>query len=125
MPHVIIEHSDNFDGEFVKDLILQIHQTLQKAEGNFSIDSCKGRAISYSNYLLADNKTNSDFFHITIKILSGRSREIRANLSKKVLDKISSNLSNYKKSKGLICKTELSVLIEEMDKEIYQKISIS
>jgi len=124
MPHIIVEHSDNFTGEFVKDLILQIHQTLQNTEGNFNIEACKGRAISYSNYLLADNKGNSDFFHITIKILSGRSKEIRYNLSKKVLDKVSPNLSEYKKSNGLNSETGFSVLIEEMDKEVYQKIVI-
>ena len=69
-------------------------------------------------------KNNSDFFHITIKILSGRSKEIRYNLSKKVLEKISPNLSDYKKLKGLNSETGFSVLIEEMDKEVYQKIVV-
>lgn len=124
MPHVIIEHSDNFTGEFVKDIILQIHHILQNAEGNFDIEACKGRAISYNNYLLTDNKKDADFFHITIKILSGRSIEIRANLSKKILEKIQPNLSEYKKSKGLNSTTGFSVLIEEMDKETYQKIAV-
>ena len=124
MPHVVIEHSDNFDNEFVRDLILQIHQAIQKAEGNFNIEACKGRALSYDNYLLADDKKIRDFFHVTIKILEGRSVEIRANLSKKISEIIAPKLIQYKNSKEIKSETGLSVLIEEMNKEIYQKIVV-
>ena len=121
MPHIIIEHSDNFDSNFTKNLILEVHHTLQNSEGNFDINACKGRAVAYQNYLLGNNEAGRDFIHITLKIHTGRSKEIRINLAKIISEKIKLKLENYKKTEGLKNKTDFTISINEIDSDIYQK----
>ena len=121
MPHIIIEHSSNFD----ENKILTIGKNIQKIMGdmpfaNFDIDQCKIRGISFQNYQVGSSKI-ADFIHISIKILAGRSLEIRQDLSQQVFDWV---LKYFQDNMDRGNRFDLSVDIIEMNREVYKKITI-
>jgi 5-carboxymethyl-2-hydroxymuconate isomerase len=121
MPHIIIEHSAKFD----ENKILTIGKNIQKIMGdmpfaNFDIDQCKIRGISFQNYQVGSSKI-ADFIHISIKILAGRSLEIRQDLSQQVFDWV---LKYFQDNMDRGNRFDLSVDIIEMNREVYKKITI-
>jgi len=121
MPHIIIEHSSKFD----ENKILTIGKNIQKIMGdmpfaNFDIDQCKIRGISFQNYQVGSSKI-ADFIHISIKILAGRSLEIRQDLSQQVFDWV---LKYFQDNMDRGNRFDLSVDIIEMNREVYKKITI-
>ncbi len=125
MPHVIIEHSSNIPKILVKSLQAEIQNIMTSiVEGNFDADQCKARSFGFDEYLVGkSDQSSASFLHITIKILSGRSTEVRKKLAEKISDfaqKIFAELV----SKGLDTKRcDISVDVVEMDRDVYQKLS--
>lgn len=87
MPHIIIEHSANFSSHSVKKLFSEIQKIMAGIkEGNFDLEQCKARAVSFDEYLVGSlRQEKSAFLHITIKFLSGRSSEVRKKLAEQVM----------------------------------------
>lgn len=88
MPHIIIEHSENISSSAVNKIFPEIQNIMFAIkEGNFDLEQCKARAISFDKYLVGSkHEEKSAFLHITIKILAGRSVEVRKKLAEKVMD---------------------------------------
>jgi len=122
MPHTIIEHSFSIAKPQIDYLLLAVNQNIAKNEGNFDISQCKARAICYSNFVVADGTKPQDFMHITVRIMAGRSLEIRKNLAENLLKIVTDFLKENNLSTNPIA---LSVDIAEMEKEIYQKIVVN
>lgn len=120
MPHTIIEHSFLIKSDKISELFFLINQNIAKSEGNFDILQCKARSVFVPEFLIA-NGSESDFMHITIKILQGRSPEIRKNLAEHIIKIIGEFLKENKLSKKQIA---LSIDISEMEKTVYQKTVI-
>lgn len=122
MLHLIIEHSANISKNSINSLEEEIQDIMNSVEGNFDADQCKARAISFDDYLVGrPDQPTSSFIHITLKALSGRSVEVRKNLSVKIAEFtnkffIDLNLGSKR--------CDISVDIVEMDRETYQKIRI-
>lgn len=123
MPHLIIEHSSDIQCPFISSLYRDIQEImLSIKEGDFDPDQCKARVCSFDKYLVGNHsRSTSSFFHISIKILSGRSIEIRKKLAQKTLESAKSFLSKQNLSYK---RCDISVDIIEMDREAYQKIQI-
>lgn len=121
MPHLIIEHSKNFSQKAVRDLWSGVQKIMTEIpEGNFDPDQCKCRSHSFDEYLVGLNaEGDSAFLHITIKVLSGRSVEIRKKLAAKTCELAEEIFS---KSKISTKRCDISVDVVEMEREIYQKI---
>ncbi len=122
MPHIIVEHSSDISEKNIADFLPKIQQEMEKIQGgNFSVEACNSRTLSFKNYFIgAKNQEKSAFLHITIKILAGRSLEIKQELAQKIA-KITGDflkLQNITKDR-----TNLSVDIVDMEKETYQKIT--
>jgi 5-carboxymethyl-2-hydroxymuconate isomerase len=88
MPHLIIEHSSNIKKSAIRTLEKEVQNILASiVEGNFDPDQCKARSHSFDEYLVGKpDQTTSSFLHITIKILTGRTLEVRKKLSEKVMN---------------------------------------
>ena len=111
MPHCVIEHSDNFDGNI---LLALVHQgasasNLFEAEGS----DIKVRSLSYSTYQTGSE--NITFVHVTLKILSGRNQQQKAMLSKLVLGQLKTLA---------LSGCSLSVEVADIDKASYAKVII-
>ena len=88
MPHITIEHSSNFSTNGIAKLFPEIQNIMASIkEGNFDLEQCKARAVSFDEYLVGSlNQNKSAFLHITIKILAGRAVEVRQRLAKLVME---------------------------------------
>jgi len=81
VPHCIVEHSESLNSELILPLVFlgAMESELFEIDGS----DIKVRAIVYHSYLTGLEK--SDFIHVTLKILSGRTVEQKQVLSKSVL----------------------------------------
>lgn len=111
MPHCIIEHSSEIDGNSLVSLVhnAALASELFDPEGS----DIKVRAIAFSNYQTGSVDIN--FIHVTLKILSGRSMVQKSKLSHLVLQKIES-LS--------LTGCSISVEIDDIVRESYAKVIV-
>lgn len=90
--------------------------------GNFDPDQCKCRSFSFDEYLVGrTDQTESSFIHITFKVLSGRSVEVRKNLSQKIIElteKFFTDLNLPNK------RCDITIDVVEMNRDTYQKICL-
>lgn len=122
MPHLIIEHSSNINEISVRKLEQEIQNIMHVQEGNFDADQCKCRSYSFEKYFVGrPNQSTSSFIHITLKVLSGRTVEMRKNLSQKISEFTASFFTDLKLTTK---RCDISVDIVEMDRDTYQKIRI-
>lgn len=122
MPHLIIEHSANISKNSVKLLGKGIQDKIDLLEGNFQADECRVRSFSFDEYLVGkSDQSTSSFIHISLKVLTGRSLEIRQNLAKEVAEFTHQFISNLNLPSQ---RCEISVDIIEMTRDTYQKIKI-
>jgi 5-carboxymethyl-2-hydroxymuconate isomerase len=118
MPHIILEYSSNISHQIIQLIEKNIFKEIGFIEGNFNALDCKFRSISFDHYAIADFEVlDSSFIHISFKILSTRSLEIRKKLSEKVFQ-IAERIIFQE---GLDFKIHLSVEVIEMQKEVYKK----
>lgn len=122
MPHIIVEHSVDILSVDVNNFLPQIQKTVASVkEGNFDLEACKARAVSFDKYFVgSSSQENSSFFHVTIKILAGRAQDVKVKLAQE----IAKTAQEFLKEKNLKSRTDLSVDIVDMDRESYQKISL-
>lgn len=85
MPHLILECSDNISNIIPFETIFtQLHQLLSTALPT-QISSCKGRVITHDKYFIGADFSKNSFLHLTIKIMPGRSDEVKQKVGKGVL----------------------------------------
>lgn len=124
MPHIIIEHSENITNQNALKIGLEIQQIMAKiTDGNFDPDQCKIRCKKYENYLVGLEKNPAYFIHISIKILAGRSLEIRQNLASQSFEFVKNFYQKTTTNSSSRC--DISIDIIEMAREVYKKITIS
>jgi len=109
MPHCIIEHSADLDGELLVDTVFSgaLASNLFEADGS----DIKVRAQGYNSYCTGGKK--SGFIHVTLKILSGRTAAQKADLSETVLSRLAL-LDTAGKS--------VSVEVVDIDRTCYRKL---
>lgn len=122
MPHLIVEHSTNFSQKLIVKLQKILQDVMHSCEGNFDANQCKCRSFSFDDYLVGKiDQSNSLFLHITLKVLSGRSLEVRKNLAEKLME----FTKNFVDELGLqFERCDISIDIVEMQRETYQKLRI-
>lgn len=111
MPHCTIEMSTLLSEQIDTQALLEdLHMTLVKSE-EFGPADIKVRLLTSDLYLVGGEC--GEFAHITLKLLSGRSKEIKQGLAKELFLS-----ANEWIGEGNI---SLTVDVREMDREIYQK----
>lgn len=125
MPHIIIENSSNISSELIFDLGQQITNLMSKQEGNFDIEQCKLRNISFDKYFVGtSSQSSASFVHITIKIMSGRTDLVKKNLSTKLFELIKDFFEQKNFEDFLKKRCDISLDIVDMDQNFYQKTTI-
>jgi len=123
MPHIIFEHSLKIEKENKAKLVEQLRLPFisMKDAGSFDVSQCKFRLIKFDDFYLDSFCSNSpNFAHLTIKILEGRSVEVKCALTKLFFD----ILQKFIQSQLLISGVDISVDLVEMNKLTYQKARI-
>ena len=86
MPHFIIDCSENVIQQKSPDEIMQAVYDVAAATGLFAPNDIKVRLRPYQYFKLGKNK--KDFIHIFGNIMEGRSIEQKANLSRKIIERL-------------------------------------
>lgn len=87
MPHLIFECSEEIKSKisFVP-IFLELHSILSDLLPT-QMSSCKSRVIPYNEYLVGDVASNL-FIHLTIKILPGRTADVKDMVGKTILKRL-------------------------------------
>jgi 5-carboxymethyl-2-hydroxymuconate isomerase len=108
MPHFIIDCSENIVQQKSPDEIMQAVYDVAEATGLFAVSDIKVRLRPYQYFKLGTDK--SDFIHVFGNIMEGRSTEQKANLSKKIIQRLSDLFPDL---------SALSINIREFEKATY------
>lgn len=109
MPHCVIEHSAEIDGEALVFLVYKgaLESSLFEAEGS----DIKVRAVPYSNFKTGNVDIN--FVHVALKILSGRNVTQKTKLTHLVLAQLKTLQ---------ITNCSISVEVIDIDRDSYAKV---
>jgi 5-carboxymethyl-2-hydroxymuconate isomerase len=86
VPHFIIDCSENIIEQKSPEQIMQAVYDVAEATGLFAANDIKVRLRPYQYFKLGTGK--KDFIHIFGNIMEGRSTKQRANLSKKMIERL-------------------------------------
>ena len=86
MPHFIIECSDNvIQNKSPEEIMQAVHETAE-ATGLFALNDIKVRLRPYQHFKLGADK--NDFIHVFAYIMQGRTTEQKADLSRKIVERL-------------------------------------
>ena len=108
MPHFIIDCSDNIIGQKSPDEIMQAVYETAEATGLFAENDIKVRLRPFQYFKLGQGK--SDFIHIFGNVVESRSAEQKANLSRKIIERLNEMFPDI---------SILSINISEFEKATY------
>jgi len=111
MPHIVIEHSKPIQQQIDIPILMKDSIQILADTELFSVSAIKARSISFESFLLDSSYT--DFIHVTISVLDGRSNAHLQSISDAVFTKL--------KEVAPHSRVSLSVDIREMDKTTYRK----
>lgn len=84
MPHIIFECSDELTSKILfNNVFTELHILLAELLPT-QASNCKSRLVPYQHYLVG-NEVNNFFIHLTIKILPGRTTQVKDITAKKLL----------------------------------------
>ena len=110
MPHCIIEYAKDLEGSLqIPRLIEAVHAGAFKS-GLFEEDDIKTRATGYEHYQTGTG--DLPFVHVTVRILSGRNQQQKADLAKHIL----AGLKQLKQPS-----VSLTVEVCDIERETYAK----
>jgi len=108
MPHFIIECSENIFEQKSPEEIMQAVYDAAEAVELFAVNDIKVRLRPFQYFKLGAGK--KDFIHIFGYVMEGRSIEQKANLSRKIIDRLNKMLPDI---------SILSINISEFEKATY------
>jgi 5-carboxymethyl-2-hydroxymuconate isomerase len=86
MPQITLEYSANIlEKNPMTSVLKNIHEMLATMLPT-DINTCKSRAFSCDTFLVGDGRDDRAFIHCTIKILAGRTLDIKKEIANKVLE---------------------------------------
>jgi len=117
MPHVVLDYSDNLlDRPDLGRVLLEIHEALV-ATGAFAREDIKSRALRHETYAVADGAPGRGFVAVEVRILEGRSAEVKAAAADGVLAALERGWPESLARQPV----GLSVEIRDMDRASYRR----
>ena len=113
MPHISLEYTENIQKKLKSDFFDQILTVIIQAAG-VKAENCKSRAIKIKNFHIGTKNKNQGFVHLKIKILEGRTQNIKNQIANNSLKVLKSYFYNTNESN-----IQYSIEIQEMKLENY------
>lgn len=115
MPHLTLEYTNNLNPINPDSILLALNHTLA-ASGHFEEADIKSRAIALDTWRVGVSSTDHAFVHVRLAILSGRSAQVRSELSNALLRVLRASC------KGLSAHPiQLCVEVQEIERASYAK----
>ncbi|GAB2180684.1 5-carboxymethyl-2-hydroxymuconate Delta-isomerase [Denitratisoma sp. agr-D3] len=118
MPHLTLEYTDNL-GDFPAATILARLNTVLAGSGQFEEVDIKSRARRLDCYAIGTASTGRAFVHVRLSLLSGRSPQIKQELSAALLAALAEC-----QPRPATLHVQLSVELQDMARECYGKASL-
>lgn len=115
MPHLTIEYTDNLPQFNASGALVALNKALV-ASGQFEEIDIKSRAIRISTFLVGTSPDDRAFVHVKLAILSGRSIQIKHELSESLLLALKAMYEWPTKTHVQLC-----VEVQEIERETYSK----
>jgi 5-carboxymethyl-2-hydroxymuconate isomerase len=115
MPHLTIEYTDNLPQFNAGGALVALNKALV-ASGQFEEIDIKSRAIRIGTFLVGTSPDDRAFLHVKLAILSGRSIQIKQELSESLLLTLTAMYEWPTKPHVQLC-----VEVQEIDREAYSK----
>jgi len=115
MPNVTLEYSGNLANQFdARKALLKLNESLA-ATGEFKEADIKSRAVPLDTFLVGTSPGERAFIHLKLSILSGRSTELKRDISRKLLQVL--------QALGEMPEFEVQLCVEVLDndRETYSK----
>lgn len=77
MPHLIVEYTDNLPEPRIPELLRALNGVLLARADVYPAGGIRARAVRLTEYVVADGMHDDAFVHVTLKIGSGRSEEVK------------------------------------------------
>ena len=120
MPHVHMEYTNNLPGLNADVALIRLNNTLV-ASGQFAAEyDIKSRAVKVETFKVGTALGERAFVHVKLALLSGRSAEIKKQLSESLLAVVQ-DLCEWPTG----VEVQLAVEILDIDRESYAKIAIN
>ncbi|MFJ3370953.1 5-carboxymethyl-2-hydroxymuconate Delta-isomerase [Pseudomonas sp. NPDC086251] len=120
MPHVHMEYTHNLPGLNADVALIRINNTLV-ASGQFAAENdIKSRAVKVETFKVGTALGERAFVHVKLALLSGRSAEIKKQLSESLLAVVQ-DLCEWPTG----VEVQLAVEILDIDRESYAKVAIN
>ncbi len=84
MPHIVLEHNLE-DEDQVRYICKKLHGALSRQE-TVKLESIKTRAFFVSSLVIGDGTQHEAFAHVTLKLLKGRSEELKQTMGEALLE---------------------------------------
>ena len=121
MPHLMLEYTGNVSGVIRPDELLpELHQVLAQ-EAGINIGNCKSRAIRRDDYCIGQGEDRQAFVHLEIRVLEGRSSEVKKAIGEHSLAVLEDHLASASHELDL----QLTVEIVDMQRTGYFKVQRS
>ena len=117
MPQITLQFTDNIKSlPKFNELFSEVHAAINAIAG-IKIENCKSKAIQIERYYIGVGTNNKGFIHLEVKILEGRTAEIKSEMGKSLLQILKN------KFKESISSLDLQITIEIIDilKNCYYK----
>lgn len=117
MPQIKLEYTDNV--ELVKDIskvFSEIHLVLNQTAG-IKLENCKSRAVQLADYYIGEGGTDQAFVHLEVRILEGRSVDLKKQTGNTLLEILKTSYSFDINPIGL----QITVEIIDIIKDFYFK----
>ena len=116
MPHMIVEYTQNLTGLNEAQLMTELNAVVCSNPTVADEADLKTRIYALQQYCIGTNSTNRGFVHVQLRLLAGRTPEVKKQLS----DAIGAVLRQHvPQPAGLM--VQLSVEIADMDRGSYYK----
>lgn len=118
MPHLHMEYTANLPQLDADKALLRLNQSLV-ASGQFSEFDIKSRAVKVESFRVGTGSGERAFVHVKLALLSGRTAEIKQQLSENLLA-VLQDLAEWPTAVAV----QLCVEILDIDRESYTKAAI-
>ena len=115
MPHLTLEYTTNLAAIQPDDILLALNHALV-ASGHFEEMDIKSRAIPLPTWRVGVSGTEHAFVHVKLAILSGRSVEVRSELSNSLLRVLRDSCKSLVSHPVQLC-----VEVQEIERASYAK----
>jgi 5-carboxymethyl-2-hydroxymuconate isomerase len=120
MPHIHLEYSDNLQNLQPEKVLKAINLCMFDGGYVSAASDVKSRAVAQSVYMVGLGEEPQAYLHAKVSLLSGRSNELKQQISQQILQVLQQNLPAQTGLTVQVC-----VEIIEMPKESYSKAVIA